>query len=113
MIPLILNMRDRKALFLSRLSRREEAIENALLSIAGFPWNWSTWILLGSCIGDGEEVQSRVSARRNTFISLPVHSAIISAAAVAFAIGSPPGPGIPDQDTQRASQPFRIRTGIV
>jgi len=46
----------RKALFLSRLSRREEAIEYALLSIAGYPWNWSTWTLLGSCIGDGEEV---------------------------------------------------------
>jgi anaphase-promoting complex subunit 8 len=47
---------DRKALFLSRLSRREEAIEHALLSIAGYPWNWSAWTLLGSCIGDGEEV---------------------------------------------------------
>lgn len=47
---------DRKALFLSRLSRREEAIECALLSISGFPWNWSCWTLLGSCIGDGEEV---------------------------------------------------------
>ncbi|KAF8973218.1 hypothetical protein BDZ97DRAFT_1936102 [Flammula alnicola] len=47
-----------KALFLSRLSRREEAIESALLSIAGFRWNWSTWTLLGSCIGDGEELSS-------------------------------------------------------
>ncbi|KAF5354621.1 hypothetical protein D9756_005339 [Leucocoprinus leucothites] len=47
-----------KALFLSRLSRREEAIECALLSIAGFPWNWSCWTLLGSCIGDGEELSS-------------------------------------------------------
>jgi anaphase-promoting complex subunit 8 len=46
----------RKALFLSRISRREEAIESALLSIAGYPWNWSTWSLLGSLIGDGEEV---------------------------------------------------------
>ena len=48
----------RKALFLSRLSRREEAIENALISLAGFRWNWSAWTLLGSCIGDGEEVVS-------------------------------------------------------
>ncbi|KDR75845.1 hypothetical protein GALMADRAFT_97777 [Galerina marginata CBS 339.88] len=47
-----------KALFLSRLSRREEAIESALLSIAGCKWNWSTWTLLGSCIGDGEELSS-------------------------------------------------------
>jgi len=46
----------RKALFLSRLSRREEAIESALISLAGFRWNWSAWTLLGSCIGDGEEV---------------------------------------------------------
>ncbi|KAF8743980.1 hypothetical protein AX14_013382 [Amanita brunnescens Koide BX004] len=49
-----------KALFLSRLSRREEAIESALLSILGFPWNWSVWSLLGSCIGDGEELSSLV-----------------------------------------------------
>jgi anaphase-promoting complex subunit 8 len=47
---------ERKALFLSRLSRREEAIESALISLAGFRWNWSAWTLLGSCIGDGEEV---------------------------------------------------------
>ncbi|KAF9450423.1 TPR-like protein [Macrolepiota fuliginosa MF-IS2] len=47
-----------KALFLSRLSRREEAIECALLSISGFPWNWSCWTLLGSCISDGEELSS-------------------------------------------------------
>lgn len=47
-----------KALFLSGLNRREESIESALLSIAGYPWNWSTWILLGSCIGDGEELSS-------------------------------------------------------
>ena len=46
----------RKALLLSRLSRREESIENALLSIAGFRWNWSAWTLLASCIADGEEV---------------------------------------------------------
>ncbi|KJA14403.1 hypothetical protein HYPSUDRAFT_49186 [Hypholoma sublateritium FD-334 SS-4] len=47
-----------KALFLSRLSRREEAIESVLLSIAGIRWNWSAWILLASCIGDGEELSS-------------------------------------------------------
>ncbi|EGN99880.1 hypothetical protein SERLA73DRAFT_106741 [Serpula lacrymans var. lacrymans S7.3] len=47
-----------KSLFLFRLSRREEAIESALLSIAGYPWNWSLWTLLGSCIGDGEELSS-------------------------------------------------------
>lgn len=47
-----------KALFLSRLSRREEAIESCLMSIAGFPWNWSVWTLLGSCIGDGDELSS-------------------------------------------------------
>ncbi|KAF8070499.1 hypothetical protein FPV67DRAFT_1413466 [Lyophyllum atratum] len=47
-----------KALFLSRLSRRDESIESNLRSIAGFPWNWSAWALLGSCIGDGEELSS-------------------------------------------------------
>jgi anaphase-promoting complex subunit 8 len=47
-----------KSLFLSRLSRREEAIESALISLAGFKWNWSAWTLLGSCIGDGEELSS-------------------------------------------------------
>ncbi|KAF5377358.1 hypothetical protein D9757_007989 [Collybiopsis confluens] len=45
-----------KAVFLSRLSRREEAIEGAILSIAGFPWNWSAWVLLTSCITDNEEL---------------------------------------------------------
>ncbi|PPQ80670.1 LOW QUALITY PROTEIN: hypothetical protein CVT26_007116 [Gymnopilus dilepis] len=50
--------RRRKALFLSRMSRREEAIESTLLSIAGCRWNWSAWTLLGNCIGDGEELSS-------------------------------------------------------
>jgi hypothetical protein len=53
----------RKALFLSRLSRREEAIESCLMSIAGFPWNWSAWTLLGSCIGDGDEVVLSVDSK--------------------------------------------------
>ncbi|KAL0072428.1 Anaphase-promoting complex subunit 8 [Marasmius tenuissimus] len=50
-----------KALFSSRLILREEAIENALLSIAGFPWCWETWCLLASCIEDGEELSSLIS----------------------------------------------------
>ncbi|KAF9066627.1 hypothetical protein BDP27DRAFT_1449615 [Rhodocollybia butyracea] len=45
-----------KAIFLSRLFRREEAMESVILSIAGFPWNWSAWTLLISCIRDGEEL---------------------------------------------------------
>ena len=53
---------DRKALFLRRLSRREEAIESALRSIAAYPWNWSTWTILGECLGDGEEVSGGVEA---------------------------------------------------
>ncbi|GJE95470.1 TPR-like protein [Phanerochaete sordida] len=56
-----------KALFLRRLGRREEAIESALLSIAGYPWNWSTWIVLGECVGDGEELSSLVTL-------LPLHA---------------------------------------
>ncbi|KAI9569620.1 hypothetical protein HD554DRAFT_2089548 [Boletus coccyginus] len=47
-----------KGLFLSRLNRREEAIESIILSIGGYPWNWSAWALLGRCIGDGEELSS-------------------------------------------------------
>uniref|UniRef100_A0A0W0FGY6 Zn(2)-C6 fungal-type domain-containing protein n=3 Tax=Moniliophthora roreri TaxID=221103 RepID=A0A0W0FGY6_MONRR len=47
-----------KALFCACLFRREEAIENALLSIAGFPWCWDAWCLLSSCIADGEELSS-------------------------------------------------------
>lgn len=60
---LITKVSARKALFLSRLSRREEAIESCLMSIAGFPWNWSVWTLLGSCIGDGDEVISSVDPK--------------------------------------------------
>ncbi|KAF7428632.1 Anaphase-promoting complex subunit 23 [Pleurotus ostreatus] len=45
-----------KALFLSQLSRRQAAIESALLSIAGFPWNWSAWVLLSNCVRDGDEL---------------------------------------------------------
>jgi anaphase-promoting complex subunit 8 len=43
------------------LSRREEAIECALISIAGFKWNWSAWTLLASCIRDGEEVSRNIT----------------------------------------------------
>ncbi|KAJ7218008.1 hypothetical protein GGX14DRAFT_439216 [Mycena pura] len=48
-----------KALFLSRVNgRRDEATESAILSIAGFPWNWAAWTLLGSCIEDAGELSS-------------------------------------------------------
>ncbi|KAF9227395.1 TPR-like protein [Gyrodon lividus] len=47
-----------KSLFLSRLNRREEAIESIILSIGGYTWNWSAWTLLGRCIGDAEELSS-------------------------------------------------------
>ncbi|EPQ57253.1 TPR-like protein [Gloeophyllum trabeum ATCC 11539] len=47
-----------KALFLSRMRRREETIESLLLSLSRYPWNWSAWTLLGQCISDGEELQS-------------------------------------------------------
>ncbi|KAF9241549.1 hypothetical protein BU15DRAFT_44778 [Melanogaster broomeanus] len=47
-----------QGLFLSRLNRREEAIESILSSIDGYPWNWSAWTLLGRCIGDPEELSS-------------------------------------------------------
>ncbi|TBU33911.1 TPR-like protein [Dichomitus squalens] len=47
-----------KAVFLCRLSRREEAIESAILSISMYPWNWSTWVALGDCLCDGDELSS-------------------------------------------------------
>lgn len=47
-----------KAIFLSRLSHREGAIEACLLSIAGQPWNWSAWELLGTLLGDPDELSS-------------------------------------------------------
>ena len=52
-VPLINN---RKALLLKRESRREEAIEALILSIGKYPWNWSAWVLLGTCISDRDEV---------------------------------------------------------
>ncbi|KAF5368504.1 hypothetical protein D9758_002193 [Tetrapyrgos nigripes] len=45
-----------KAVILARLSRREECIEACIRSIMGFEWNWATWSLLSSCIGDNEEL---------------------------------------------------------
>ncbi|KAG6888244.1 hypothetical protein C0995_009557 [Termitomyces sp. Mi166 len=53
LLGLVYNTTDPWLLFL-----REESIESILRSIAGFPWNWSAWTLLGSCIGDGEELSS-------------------------------------------------------
>ncbi|KAH9929513.1 TPR-like protein [Epithele typhae] len=47
-----------KAVFLCRLSRREEAIESAILSLTTYPWNWSTWVVLGECLSDGDELSS-------------------------------------------------------
>ncbi|TDL17279.1 TPR-like protein [Rickenella mellea] len=55
-----------KALLLKRTSRRDEAIEALMLSISAYPWNWSAWRLLGSCVGDSDELASLL-----TLISLP------------------------------------------
>ncbi|KAK7063860.1 TPR-region domain-containing protein [Favolaschia claudopus] len=49
-----------KALFLKRLSRDNEAIECALLSLASLPWNWSAWQLLGDCIHDPETLATHL-----------------------------------------------------
>ncbi|EIW82916.1 cell division control protein 23 [Coniophora puteana RWD-64-598 SS2] len=49
-----------KGLFLYRLSRRAEAIESVVLSLAEYAWNWSAWTLLGHCINDVEELASIV-----------------------------------------------------
>ncbi|KAI6046221.1 hypothetical protein EDC04DRAFT_3016435 [Pisolithus marmoratus] len=47
-----------KGLFLSRLNRREEAVESIIVSLSGYPWNWSAWTLLGQCVGDAQELAS-------------------------------------------------------
>ncbi|KAA1473901.1 TPR-like protein [Dentipellis sp. KUC8613] len=47
-----------RGLFLSRLNRREEAIEACLLSLQRYIWNWSAWTLLSSLIKDGEELSN-------------------------------------------------------
>ncbi|KAK0195700.1 cell division control protein 23 [Armillaria mellea] len=49
-----------KGLFLKNLGRREEAAESAILSIAGFLWNWSAWELLRSCISDNEQMSALI-----------------------------------------------------
>ncbi|PBK74233.1 TPR-like protein [Armillaria solidipes] len=49
-----------KGLFLKHLGRREEAAESAILSIAGFLWNWSAWELLRSCISDNEQMSALI-----------------------------------------------------
>lgn len=47
-----------KGLFLSRLNRREEAVESIIISLGAYPWNWSAWTLLGQCVGDAQELAS-------------------------------------------------------
>ncbi|KAG7440032.1 TPR-like protein [Guyanagaster necrorhizus] len=49
-----------KGLFLKHLGRREEAAESAILSIAGFLWNWSAWELLRSCVSDSEQMSALI-----------------------------------------------------
>ncbi|KAI0630266.1 TPR-like protein [Trametes polyzona] len=47
-----------KAVILCRMGRRTMAIESAILSISQYPWNWSTWVALGDCLSDGDELSS-------------------------------------------------------
>jgi len=56
MLAFAIETAHRKAVLLAQLLRREECIEACILSIASFPWNWATWELLASCVGDSEEV---------------------------------------------------------
>lgn len=95
-----------KALLLSRLSRREEAIENALLSIAGFKWNWSAWTLLASCIGDGEEVSNPFPV----FFWLTFLLVIILASTSAVTSRPPTCTTFPNQDFEWTPQSVRERT---
>ncbi|THH20397.1 hypothetical protein EW146_g945 [Bondarzewia mesenterica] len=47
-----------RGLLLSRLSRREEAIECLLLSLQRYSWNWSAWMQLSNLIQDPEELSA-------------------------------------------------------
>lgn len=73
-------------------------MECALLSIAGFPWNWSCWTLLGSCIGDGEEVtESLFGYLYFAQVSAPV---VIPSSIGAVNSDPPLGAHVPNQNTQ-------------
>ncbi|KAG7086668.1 hypothetical protein E1B28_002608 [Marasmius oreades] len=57
-----------KALFCQRLSRTEDAITLLLESLSAYPWNWSAWLLLASCIDTKEEL-----AKAITRLNLPLN----------------------------------------
>ncbi|KAF9262190.1 TPR-like protein [Marasmius fiardii PR-910] len=50
-----------KALFCQRLSRAEDAMTLLLESLSAYPWNWSAWLLLASCIDTKEELTKAIS----------------------------------------------------
>lgn len=94
---------SRKGLALSRVGRREEAIEAAILSITGYPWNWSAWTLFMSCIKDGEEVGfAFFKHRRWLTLLLPVG---VASAIDPVSIFSPFGPAFPSKVYVRATLP--------
>lgn len=94
---------QRKALFLRRLSRREEAIESALRSIAAYPWNWSTWAVLGECLGDGEEVSDTLQ----NIIETEHILAIVNSASDTSATYTSTSSIVSYQDSQQFEQPLR------
>ncbi|KAL0577901.1 Anaphase-promoting complex subunit 8 [Marasmius crinis-equi] len=50
-----------KAIFYKRLSRMEDAISLLLESLSSYPWNWSAWLLLESCIDSTQELIKAMS----------------------------------------------------
>ncbi|KAL0063298.1 Anaphase-promoting complex subunit 8 [Marasmius tenuissimus] len=50
-----------KALFCKRLSRTEDAINTLIESLSSYPWNWSAWILLESCVDSRQDLMKAIS----------------------------------------------------
>jgi tetratricopeptide (TPR) repeat protein len=91
---------------LYRLGRREEAIEADIRSIALYPWNWSAWTLLGTCVDDSEEVSWIASA---LYQNLMLQANLVECAAPIFAVTeiTPSCPILPNTYTKRVSIAYR------
>ncbi|KIY44551.1 TPR-like protein [Fistulina hepatica ATCC 64428] len=50
-----------KGLFLLRMTRRSEAGSVALQSVILYPWNWSAWVLLATCLSSVEQLHDLTS----------------------------------------------------
>ncbi|THU95523.1 TPR-like protein [Dendrothele bispora CBS 962.96] len=46
-----------KALFYARMSRADDVRETLAESLSAYPWNWSAWTLLGTCVDSSSLLQ--------------------------------------------------------